>query len=1128
MAPPTVDRVNRYLERRFEAIRGLPEERRREAIESLRQEFGVPDAYRDLFTKAATGTAKILELSKRLVQEMPADKPLFKLALAPEGQQKSTILNAYRKMRERGITEDPGAATPLTKAPPIDLETSTAVRGTARALAKALRDHPEMKEAATSNLGFMLEQMVDNVGHSFKDGYTLVVGDVEGLSNSSLRTAIEAGLLVESAGGRTLTLRDAQASVLVLGDLVDRGPTGIRTVEGLLSIDAKRLSVVWGNHELGKLDIFHVLPELETLSNRDYVSWLVKKEAPSADAAKLSEAEKTAIAAKGNVLENRVQYFLENRAARGQLEFHRQELSILEGREVTLHEAAVDYVDSYKPGGRMYRIITAGNFSVLGGVGGNQLPPSVAAFHAGVSDVSLGRPTDGKPAAKIPDGMPGAGQVDFADWVVRSMKHGASLAEIYKQTGVPPEILRYIGESNWDGGLGANKNIDIGTVYTATPRLVHEKGGVASVDEANAGTFTESVAASMRASGITAAITGHKPQASNPVPLEAPGDQVLIRTDTSYTDLYPEVRGSKSLLVVTKDGVAVMTGRVGGEDGRFVTWTRELNTYHNNPVGKVTDEGAVVAGVTIGKTGDGPSNVGQPLYFTSRYVPGRKVETAAVGVRDLRARHPKRSFGVEGDPTLSNEWRQLLASEPENDVEAGKQKQGEPYARKYDAMLVDAADVRDKLGGRVPVGVVSGAKLGQSAGTPEQRLAAAESLVDALGAEAGYLTGATDSYAKVPDPTDPTKVVRIPSDETNVHTLVLAAQASTTEAGKPAPVLIGSLPDQTNSEWIGQRKQYLWPVGRVDNWMDPLQANMNVANAEGGVMVFFGGGPTPTEALELSLRPEYRATDFVLFASAPDPVTGKLPTPIGAADAFAQRLMAMPVAERPANFHIVTADRASELGPVVKEIIKSKRRPEVMRIEHPGPSARPARVGVYAGSFDPPHLGHKAVVERMKAEFGLDVVYVVPDHSTAYKQMQSIEHRQRMVQTLFAGDPSVRLLEPEVEAKIGAGELWDVVRTVQGQHAGAQVFNIMGTDTFEWYRRLPPEQRTPGVEFLVNDRHDGAALPDSFDGRPVRAVRDLDQGISSTKVRRQLEEGGTPAELAPEVLAYIKRHGLYR
>jgi nicotinate-nucleotide adenylyltransferase len=187
------------------------------------------------------------------------------------------------------------------------------------------------------------------------------------------------------------------------------------------------------------------------------------------------------------------------------------------------------------------------------------------------------------------------------------------------------------------------------------------------------------------------------------------------------------------------------------------------------------------------------------------------------------------------------------------------------------------------------------------------------------------------------------------------------------------------------------------------------------------------------------------------------------------------------------------------------------------------------RVGVFLGSFNPPHAGHKLTVENMKKEFGLDAIYVVPDRSTAYKKLEDLSLREEMVRGLFAGDDSIQFLTPEMQQASASGEMWDVLRAVREGHPGADVYDILGSDTLRWWSTLPEAVRASAgpVQFLVNDRNDGGSLPGEVDGQKLHVVSGKDAGLSSTQMRQAIAAGKKPDALSNEVWAVIQKHNLY-
>lgn len=74
-------------------------------------------------------------------------------------------------------------------------------------------------------------------------------------------------------------------------------------------------------------------------------------------------------------------------------------------------------------------------------------------------------------------------------------------------------------------------------------------------------------------------------------------------------------------------------------------------------------------------------------------------------------------------------------------------------------------------------------------------------------------------------------------------------------------------------------------------------------------------------------------------------------------------------------------------------------------------------LGIFGASFDPPHLGHKALVEAALDELGLDEIWVIPVGVPVHKQLSckvSAQTRLAWVTRMFEDTPKVRVLDWEV------------------------------------------------------------------------------------------------------------------
>ena len=71
-------------------------------------------------------------------------------------------------------------------------------------------------------------------------------------------------------------------------------------------------------------------------------------------------------------------------------------------------------------------------------------------------------------------------------------------------------------------------------------------------------------------------------------------------------------------------------------------------------------------------------------------------------------------------------------------------------------------------------------------------------------------------------------------------------------------------------------------------------------------------------------------------------------------------------------------------------------------------TARPRCIGLFGGSFDPPHSGHLHVARAARGRFGLDRVVFVPAAEPPHKvgrRLASGSDRLAMLQLLLAGEP---------------------------------------------------------------------------------------------------------------------------
>ena len=205
------------------------------------------------------------------------------------------------------------------------------------------------------------------------------------------------------------------------------------------------------------------------------------------------------------------------------------------------------------------------------------------------------------------------------------------------------------------------------------------------------------------------------------------------------------------------------------------------------------------------------------------------------------------------------------------------------------------------------------------------------------------------------------------------------------------------------------------------------------------------------------------------------------------------------------------------------------------------------KIGIYGGSFNPPHLGHLAAAESAAKYLQLDKLILIPAGIPPHKALSADEpgKAHRLAMTRLMGEQAA--LDTGVEVEISAMEIEregksysvDTVREVHEQYPDAELWLLMGTDMFlsfqNWYR---PEEilRYAGLCAFGRTEKDGeelfapqrAFLGEKFPGsRIVTMTLPNLVDVSSTELRERIPRGETEGLLAPAVLGYILREHLY-
>lgn len=188
------------------------------------------------------------------------------------------------------------------------------------------------------------------------------------------------------------------------------------------------------------------------------------------------------------------------------------------------------------------------------------------------------------------------------------------------------------------------------------------------------------------------------------------------------------------------------------------------------------------------------------------------------------------------------------------------------------------------------------------------------------------------------------------------------------------------------------------------------------------------------------------------------------------------------------------------------------------------------RLGIYGGSFDPPHLGHLLPVIDAAEQLGLDGVRFVPAATQPLKvgrASASPADRLAMTERLVQGIPGFTVDPAEID-RPGLSYTVDTLAQVAAELPGAELFLLLGADAYALFDQWrDPERIRALATIVVLFRGDGTRSPREQPGVRVLQSRRVD--ISSTELRARVRDGRTIRGFVPDAVAdYVAEHRLYR
>jgi nicotinate-nucleotide adenylyltransferase len=194
------------------------------------------------------------------------------------------------------------------------------------------------------------------------------------------------------------------------------------------------------------------------------------------------------------------------------------------------------------------------------------------------------------------------------------------------------------------------------------------------------------------------------------------------------------------------------------------------------------------------------------------------------------------------------------------------------------------------------------------------------------------------------------------------------------------------------------------------------------------------------------------------------------------------------------------------------------------------PPGAPVKIGLFGGTFDPPHIGHLVAAQELHVELGLHLLLLVPASVPPHKMGEAVTPaaiRLEMLRAAAADDPRFEVSDMEV-SRPGPSYTIETLRALRDEHPGAELLLAMGADQLVDLESWREPEEIGRLATIVAFARSGEAVPEDPKW-PVRRVEVPEIHVSSTDIRHRVATGRPITYLVPAATAaIIQREALYR
>ena len=197
------------------------------------------------------------------------------------------------------------------------------------------------------------------------------------------------------------------------------------------------------------------------------------------------------------------------------------------------------------------------------------------------------------------------------------------------------------------------------------------------------------------------------------------------------------------------------------------------------------------------------------------------------------------------------------------------------------------------------------------------------------------------------------------------------------------------------------------------------------------------------------------------------------------------------------------------------------------------------KIGIYGGTYNPPHTGHLLAAKQAVQILGLDKLLLIPDRIAPHKEIPAgsptPQQRLEMLCIASSGEPKMEVSDIELKRE-GPSYSYLTVEALREMYPDAELILLMGTDMFlSFHTWREPERITKHATLGVfyrgekgeKEKIQARRAEMEQAGAKVELLENRILSISSTQLRRLIAFQCADEFLPAGVGDYIRENGLY-